>query len=149
MPTCRQILLTSCLLPIYYVLAAEPPNCLSIQDDKARLAYFDAYHATKTTNNDETPSAQTTEEVHQPLSSTIVADGEPVEVATVLDKYWELTESQKRDRFIFRSYLPSFFLPVHFTSNINSQPQSPGKALGPNNSDYRQLEVKLQMSLRT
>lgn len=149
MPTCRQVLLTSCLLPIYFVVAAEPPNCLSIQDDKTRLACFDAYHSTKTTTNGETPRAESTEEFHRPLDSTIIADGEPVEVATVLDKYWELTEAEKRDRFVFRSYLPSFFLPVHFTSNINSQPQSPGKELSPSNNNYRQLEAKIQMSLRT
>lgn len=149
MSTCRQILLTSCLLPIYYVAAAEPQNCPSIQDDKARLACFDAYHATSITSSNETRRAQSTEEFRRNLNSTIVADGEPVEVATVLDKYWELTAAEKRDRFVFRSYLPSFFLPVHFTSNINSQPQSPGKELGPSNNNYRQLEAKLQMSLRT
>jgi phospholipase A1 len=75
------------------------------------------------------------------------ADG--VEVATVLDKYWELTPNEKRDRFVFRTYLPSFFLPVHYTSNINRQPSTPGKPDGPRNDNYKALEAKLQISLRT
>jgi len=149
MPKYRQILLSSCLLPICSLSAAETLHCPQIKDDKARLACFDANHAAETTKHDETPTVQSIERGNHNLESTIVADGEPVEVATVLDKYWELTEAEKRDRFIFRTYLPSFFLPVHFTSNINSQPQSPGKDPVLPNDNYRQLEAKLQMSLRT
>ncbi len=83
------------------------------------------------------------------VNSTDAATAPSVEVATILDKYWELTPNEKRDRFVFRTYLPSFFLPVHYTSNINRQPTTPGKPDGQRNDNYRALEAKLQISLRT
>jgi phospholipase A1 len=85
--------------------------------------------------------------VHSNRTDAEVATG--VEVATLLDKYWELTPDEKRDRFVFRTYLPSFFLPLHYTSNLNRQPSSPGKTDAPRNDNYRAMEAKLQISLRT
>ncbi len=149
MPKCRQLLLTTWLFPMYAVCAAETLTCLHIKEDKARLACFDAYHAVTSNKDDKSAALQPMSSTQFEQKSAIAANGEPVELATVLDKYWELTTAEKRDRFVFRTYLPSFFLPVHFTSNINRQPLSPGKTQGPTNDNYRQLEAKLQMSLRT
>jgi phospholipase A1 len=136
-------------------LAATPSEtaaCRQLSDDRQRLACYDQLFAAE-------PGAimskvqQTTapaQALLPPAPDSRAFSTEPVlEVATILDKYWELTSAEKRDLYVFRSYQASFFLPLHYSSNINRQPQSPVKQPGPANDNYRQLESKLQISLRT
>ncbi|MFG5410054.1 phospholipase A [Piscinibacter sakaiensis] len=72
----------------------------------------------------------------------------PAGRGSLLSKYWELDAADQRGTFNFVGYRPSYVLPIHVTSRINRQPQSPTQAavLLP---DYRPLEAKFQISLRT
>lgn len=88
-------------------------------------------------------------------TSLLAPQGVPIAVArepggsgSLLSKYWELEASDKRGVFNFIGYRPNYVLPLHLTSNINRGPQSPTQAavLLP---DYRVLEAKFQLSLRT
>ncbi len=143
--------------------------CRQLSDDRQRLACYDQLFATApSTATPETPTTSPTGQqpasvdssaqrqaeqalaVLPPAPDSINISSEPVlEVATILDKYWELTSAEKRDLYVFRSYQASFFLPLHYSSNINRQPQSPVKQPAAANDNYRQLESKLQISLRT
>ncbi len=150
------------------LLAQDVSNCQQTADPVQRLACYDRIFGVDAdevaaTTGVATNDAAATKAEANPKEAAIAADSlasvnstrtdaeaaAGVEVATVLDKYWELSPNEKRDRFVFRTYLPSFFLPVHYTSNINRQPSTPGKPDGPRNDNYRALEAKLQISLRT
>ncbi|WP_306522316.1 phospholipase A [Rheinheimera sp.] len=144
-------------------LAQDVRSCQQTADPLQRLACYDRIFGVDASNTGQNLQPTTTETkavqtkgaaisadslVTASSSGIIAAAAAGVEVATVLDKYWELTPDEKRDRFVFRTYLPSFFLPVHYTSHINRQPTTPGKADGPRNDNYKALEAKLQISLR-
>jgi len=141
------------------LLAQDVSSCQQTADPALRLACYDrifGVNASDTTSTAEadielkpTPNAIAADSLATANSSRTNAAAEGVEVATVMDKYWELTPDEKRDRFVFRTYLPSFFLPLHYTSNLNRQPSTPGKPDGPRNDNYKALESKLQISLRT
>jgi phospholipase A1 len=68
-------------------------------------------------------------------------------VSSLMSTLWELGPDDKRGTFIVRTYLPNFVLPLHVTSRLNREPESPTRdrvrAEG-----YRRLEAKLQISLR-
>lgn len=146
-------------------LAATPSEaavCRQLSDYRQRLACYDQLFAAEAatithkaqpaqaTSNSPPQATDTAQALSPPAPDSLVFSTEPVlEVATLLDKYWELTPAEKRDLYVFRSYQASFFLPLHYSSNINRQPQSPVKQPGPANDNYRQLESKLQISLRT
>lgn len=87
----------------------------------------------------------------QPLLD-ISSDGEvepaPIPVATILQSLWELEDSDKRGTFRVRTYQPNFFLPVHYTTSINRQPQSPTRQGAELQENYKGIEAKLQVSLR-
>lgn len=51
--------------------------------------------------------------------------------------------------FQLRTYRPNFLLPIHHSSNINTQPQSPTRGPSEPLDSYKPNEVKLQISLRT
>lgn len=68
--------------------------------------------------------------------------------ASLMSKFWELDEGDKRGTFNFIGYRPNYVLPVHWTSRINRSPQSPSQATV-SLPDYRQIESKFQLSLRT
>ncbi|MBU2279484.1 MAG: phospholipase A [Gammaproteobacteria bacterium] len=145
------------------VTAQDVSSCQHTADPQQRLACYDRIFGVDAEETVADTSGRPqdaaiaadpiTPELERQSISTLpdmtAAPAHNFEVATVLDKYWELTPDEKRDRFVFRTYLPSFFLPVHYTSNINRQPTAPGKPLGPDNDNYRKLEAKLQISLRT
>lgn len=145
------------------LLAQDVSSCQQTADPAQRLACYDRIFGMNTNTTpasspitgqnssvQPTPNRNIAESlVSADSSGMTAAAAEGVEVATVLDKYWELTPDEKRDRFVFRTYLPSFFLPLHYTSNLNRQPSSPGKTAAPSNDNYKALEAKLQISLRT
>ena len=64
-----------------------------------------------------------------------------------ISKFWELTPEDKRGTFVVKTYLPNFYLPIHYTSNINRAPSSPTYPATTQNN-YRQTESKFQISLR-
>ncbi|WKB51542.1 phospholipase A [Eleftheria terrae] len=63
--------------------------------------------------------------------------------------FWELDSSDKRGTFRFKTYRPNFLLPVHYTSDINRRPSSPTRPSNGSGPDYKRLEAKLQLSVRT
>lgn len=144
-------------------LAQDVGSCQQTADPLQRLACYDRIFGVDASNTGQnaqptstaTQAAQSkgaaisADSLATASSSGVITAAAGVEVATLLDKYWELTPDEKRDRFVFRTYLPSFFLPVHYTSRINRQPTTPGKTDGPRNDNYKALEAKLQISLRT
>jgi phospholipase A1/A2 len=67
---------------------------------------------------------------------------------SIMSRLWELDEADKRRKFVVRTHLPNFLLPLHVTSNLNRAPQSPTRAAQPPNERYRAVEAKLQVSLR-
>lgn len=65
-----------------------------------------------------------------------------------MSKLWELEPTDKRRKFVVRTYLPNALLPLHYTTQLNRAPQSPTRAAPEPNERYRALESKLQVSLR-
>ncbi len=68
--------------------------------------------------------------------------------SSLLSKYWELDDADKRGIFNFVGYQPNYVLPVHITNRINRAPQSPTQTTVLQ-QDYRRAEAKFQLSLRT
>lgn len=68
--------------------------------------------------------------------------------ASLLSKYWELDAADKRGTFNLLGYRANYVLPLHKTSRINRAPSSPTQAVVPL-PNYRSIEAKFQMSLRT
>lgn len=68
--------------------------------------------------------------------------------STMFTKFWELTPEDKRGAFIVRTYMPNYFLPIHLTSRINNTPNSPEQPASAQVNHYRNIEAKLQLSLR-
>lgn len=64
-------------------------------------------------------------------------------------RFWELERADKRGTFNFLTYRPNFLLPVHYTSRINRHPTSPTPGREGSLPDYKRIEAKLQLSLRT
>ena len=73
---------------------------------------------------------------------------EPEEQST-MSAFWELDDKDKRGTFKFLSYRPNYVLPMHFTSGINRSPNSPSPNRNGTLPDYKRIELKLQISLRT
>jgi phospholipase A1 len=71
------------------------------------------------------------------------------EEQSLLSAYWELDDRDKRGAFRFLSYRPNYVLPLHYTSGINRTPTSPSVNRNGNLPEYRPIETKLQISLRT
>lgn len=83
----------------------------------------------------------------QPAGSGLVI-AEPQEQST-MSSFWELDDKDKRGTFKFLSYRPNYVLPVHYTNRINRTPTSPTPDRSGTLPDYRPIEMKMQISLRT
>ena len=68
--------------------------------------------------------------------------------ASLMSRYWELDPADKRGTFNLTGYQPNFVLPLHATSRINRNPQSPTQALVELPA-YKAVEAKFQLSFRT
>ncbi len=126
-------------------------ECAAIGAASDRLACYDKLAG----RAPETPLADAATAPAGGVSTTLLApQGVPVPVAqadgsgSLMSKFWELDAVDKRGTFNFTGYKPNYVLPLHLTSRINRAPQSPNQAavLLP---DYRALEAKFQLSLRT
>lgn len=135
------------------VSAQDVSVCQGTLDNNQRLACYDRIFGTSVTvlTEDKSTTQAAVEsgvEVKPQVVTAAEVVSEPVAVATVMQKYWELTPEEKRDRFVFRTYQPNFFLPAHITSNINKAPQSPTRGQAEASENYKQMESKIQVSLR-
>lgn len=81
-------------------------------------------------------------------TTAITAPAPLIPIATILQSLWELDDSDKRGTFRVRTYQPNFILPVHYSSSINRQPQSPTRTGAEFQENYKDIETKLQVSLR-
>jgi phospholipase A1 len=132
-------------------------HCAEIGAPLDRLACYDRF-AGRAPAPTEQPAQQTPPSaapVSPPSTSLLAQKGAvPADSSdargsgSLLSKYWELDDSDKRGIFNFVGYRPNYVLPLHYTSRINRAPSSPTQAavLLP---DYRREEAKFQLSLRT
>jgi phospholipase A1/A2 len=129
-------------------LAQEEPGaplarCARIAAAPERLACYDAL-AGRGVEPDAPPSTSTLKATDTPSQLA----RPPAGTGSLLSKYWELEPEDKRGVFNAVGYRANYFLPIHATTRINRAPQSPTQAavLTP---DYRHVESKIQLSLRT
>lgn len=146
-------------------LATPPSQCARLPDDAARLACYDAVFrlgpqpapgvmpaaaaapAPVGASGPDAPPAVALPGVPPERQPLDLAEAPPA--ATLLDKAWELTPSEKRGTFSVKTYLPNFVLPMHVSSRVNRAPGSPTRGVTPARIDYKPVEVKVQVSLRT
>ena len=72
----------------------------------------------------------------------------PLAQTSLLSKYWELADADRRGILNVVGYRPNYVLPLHVTTRINRTPQSPTQP-AVSLPDYRREEAKFQLSLRT
>lgn len=71
-------------------------------------------------------------------------------VTKTLSESWELDHDDKNGTFRLNSYKPFYILPVHWTNNINENPQSiGGEPAYDEPLDLHSTEVKFQLSFKT
>ncbi|MEO8279620.1 MAG: phospholipase A [Ideonella sp.] len=129
-------------------------ECAAIGAGADRLACYD----TLAGRAPEPPVAKQQKEAAAPAvaaTSLLAADGVPAPVAqqaggsgSLMSAFWELDAADKRGLFNFTGYRPNYVLPLHLTSDINRSPRSPNQQ-AVLLRDYRPLESKFQLSLRT
>jgi phospholipase A1/A2 len=68
---------------------------------------------------------------------------------SLMSRYWELADADKRGTFNYTAYRPNFFMPLRTSSHQNSRPYTPTQGYANNQPDYQRLETKVQLSLRT
>lgn len=133
--------------------AASAPSAAAMQDCAAigapadRLACYDklAGRAPPSPPPAEVPIATSQ---MAPKNGVIAAANEPLASTSLLSQYWELDKGDKRGTFNLLGYRANYVLPAHYTNRINRSPSSPTQAEVPR-PNYRRIEAKFQMSLRT
>lgn len=65
------------------------------------------------------------------------------------DELWELSPERKRGTFRFSGYRPNYLFPVHVSNGINLDPNSPSPGHSGRLPDYKRIDAKLQLSIRT
>lgn len=83
------------------------------------------------------------------LAAPVQEQEQDYEDDSVMSAFWELDEKDKRGVFRFLSYRPNYVLPLHYTTAINQSPDSPTPNRNGTLPSYRNIELKLQLSLRT
>lgn len=123
------------------VTAADILSCAGEPDDRLRLVCYDKIYKPSDWGGEK---AVTNALINHQRAS-IDRPREP----SVMTESWELDRNNKRHTFLLRTHQPNFLLPLHYTSNINRAPHSPTQQTGAVNNSYRNIEAKLQISLRT
>lgn len=134
------------------VNAQTGEGCAEDADDKQRLACYDrVYRPDKKTAADGLSLSLMVPDAPPLAKAARQENKEPsraMENSTMFSKFWELTPEDKRGAFIVRTYMPNYFLPFHYTSRINNAPYSSAQPAGTQATHYRNVEAKLQISLR-
>lgn len=155
-PAFARLTLPACLLiGLPAALAQSPPStpastlqeCAAIGAPADRLACYDrlAGRALPTPPPAEVPIA--TSQL-APKGVPVAAANELSTATSLLSQYWELDAADKRGTFNLLGYKANYVAPVHKTSRINRAPASPTQT-AVNQPNYRSIEAKFQMSLRT
>ncbi len=135
-----------------------PDQCARMVDDGARLTCYDRHFRSANAVRNEVAqgslpalaqavSLSTPHSPAQMLKPSILGETHSLTDSNTLSRFWELSPADKHGTFVVKTYLPNFFLPVHYTSNINRAPSSPTYPVSVRN-DYKQTEAKFQISLR-
>jgi phospholipase A1 len=125
-------------------------DCVRETDDANRLACYDRlFRKADTTPGTTAPAAAAANPAVSEVAKRPIEWPEGLLVSNFFDRTWELTPASKRGTFIVRTYLPNFVLPIHYSSSINGAPSSPTHPAAAALPRYRQVESKLQISLRT
>jgi phospholipase A1 len=128
------------------VEGAALQRCAAIDDAAQRLSCYDGLAGRGVRGP---APAMATEGPVAPAAQVLPTEGSPLRPSgSFLTRYWELDRASKRGTFNFIGYRPNFMLPVHYTDRINRNPQSPTRE-AVSLPDYRQIEAKLQISIRT
>jgi phospholipase A1 len=123
--------------------------CQQLKNATDRLACYDAVFGAP--SPDETPpdpaAATTPATAAQPQNG--VAPAPPsLSLADALDAMWELTPETRRRKFVVRTYMPNYLLPIDYVSHVNRAPESPTRGPAPPSENYLNTQAKLQISLR-
>jgi phospholipase A1/A2 len=131
-------------LPCTAAWPQDGTRCATEPDPARRLACYDRLFrpdpdATSAAPPPSAPASAASAPTTTPL---------PVGSGSIMSRLWELDATDKRRKFVVRTHLPNFFLPLHFTSSLNRAPVSPTRPATTPNDRHRRLEAKLQVSLR-
>lgn len=119
---------------------AQLASCAAIEADRDRLACYDALaRAERSPAKEPAPSPPATQQPRE---------GVRVESATALEQRWELRPDLQQGTFKLLPYRPLYAL-LHGTSDTNTDPRSPTRALGAQDIELDRLEGKLQLSFKT
>lgn len=125
-------------------------DCARIGPPADRLTCYD-----KAMGRAPAPESPGDGQATRPATTPLAGKDAPVAVGkdpdgdrSYLSKYWELDADDKRGIFNFTGYRPNYVLPLHYTTHINRSPSSPTQA-AVQQPNYRRLEAKFQLSLRT
>lgn len=134
---------------------AAPPalaDCAALTDDGLRLACYDRLAGRAAPLAPVVPAGRTPDLMARPAEPP-AGSGLDVPAAapppSFLSKYWELDQADKRGTFNFTGYRPNYLLPVHVTTRLNRFPTSPAPGHSAQLADYKSIEAKFQVSLRT
>ena len=157
-------------LGLPHVVLADTPAvpldlgvCRSIAGDAERLACYDRLAGRPRSDTARPATLSMPAPLVTPPSASADAAATPVATPSgpglmaaprtggtgLWSKFWELERADKRGTFNFLTYRPNFLLPVHYTSRINRSPTSPTPGREGSLPDYKRIEAKLQLSLRT
>jgi phospholipase A1 len=159
----RSIALAVFAAPTAFAQQAGIPACMWVENDRDRLACYDAAARRQA----QTPAAadaaatqakrqrKALDESHPRGSHSDLYASEPDAIAnagrgSLLDRRWELAKGSKLGTWNFRAYKPVYLLPAFWSSDPNVMPHSPN----PDNTvtqpqDLRDIEAKFQLSFKT
>ena len=125
--------------------------CAKIGAAADRLVCYDKLAGRAAPEAPITPASATSPEPTSKLAPVDTAAAklpQPASEGSLMSKFWELDDTDKRGVFNFTGYRPNFILPLHLTSHVNRAPQSPTQPAF-TVPHYRNIEAKIQLSLRT
>jgi phospholipase A1/A2 len=137
----RLCTLTAALLASTTVWSQDGSRCANEPEAAKRLACYDRLFK---------PDPDATAAPPPAAAASAPAPTQPLPSGStsIMSRLWELDDADKRRKFVVRTHLPNYLLPLHYTSNLNRAPASPTRAATAPNERYRPVEAKLQVSLR-
>lgn len=136
----RTLAIAAAALAANTTWSQDGTRCAAEPDAAKRLACYDRLFRP---DPDATPAAP-----HTAASAPTAATTPAASSGSIMSKLWELDAADKRRKFVVRTHLPNFLLPLHYTNDLNRSPQSPTRPAGSPNLRYEPIEAKLQVSLR-
>ena len=130
-------------------LPAALEACARTRVDAERLACYDQVVAPQVRGAPEPPGAASSAAATAALTNAERPRPIATDDGSYLDEFWELTPGRKRGTFNFTGYRPNYFFPLHMTSGLNRAPNTPAAGHAGTLPDYRNIESKLQISVRT